>query len=87
MSKKKTNAETKRLNNLPQDVLNAKDIPADVDEDNKVAAQGIHNYLDKSKKTYVDRHWAFLDKLTGTRALQYRTEISYEVNFHGLTNS
>ena len=80
MSKKNTRGETKKLANLPRDVLYAKDIPADIED--KVA-QGILNALDKLKKTSVDRRLA---KLTGTSALRYRsTEISYEVHFRGLT--
>ena len=79
MSKKNTCSETKKLANLPQNVLYAKDIPADVED--KVA-QGILNALDKLKKTSVDRRLA---KLTGTSALRYRTELSYEVHFRGLT--
>ena len=45
-------------------------------------AQGILNALDKLKKTSVDRRLA---KLTGTSAIRYCTEISYEVHFRGLT--
>ena len=39
-----TRSETKKLANLPQDVLYAKDIPVDVED--KVS-QGILNALDK----------------------------------------
>ena len=79
MSKKNTRGETKKLANLPRDVLYAKDTTADIED--KVA-QGILNALDKLKKTSVDRRLA---KLTGTSALRYRTELSYEVHFRGLT--
>ena len=48
MSKKNTCSETKKLANLPQDVLYAKDIPSDVED--KVA-KGILKGLDKLKKT------------------------------------
>ena len=41
-------SETKKLANLPQDVLYAKDIPADVED--KIT-QRILNVLDKLKKT------------------------------------
>jgi len=46
--KKNTCRETKKLANLPQDVLYAKDIPSDVED--KVA-KGILKGLDKLKKT------------------------------------
>ena len=81
MSKKNKRGETKKLANLPRDVLYAKDIPADVED--KVA-QGITNASDKLKKTSVHRCFA---KLSGTSALRYRTEISYEVHFMVLQNS
>jgi hypothetical protein len=79
MGKKNNRGETKSLSNLSRDILYSKDVPLEVEA---MVENGVNIALLKLKKQNIN--W-ILTKLTGTSALQPRSEITYEVHFQGLT--
>ena len=75
MGKKNNCGKSKNLSNLSRDVLYSKDVPQDVEA--KVE-NGVSNALLNLKKQNINQT---LSKLTGTSALQPRSESTYEVHF------